>query len=113
MEEEKGGVVEGGGGLGNAPYRSAPRGPPIIGSAWRKEGGALRQILGSLDPVADADIRCTERCEGATGHEDGSPLVKKGAQINLRRYNKRWRHVWRPLLDVMATHSWFLQTGFG
>lgn len=35
MEEEKGGVVEGGGGLGNAPYRSAPRGPPVIGSAWR------------------------------------------------------------------------------
>lgn len=40
-EERKGeGVVEGGGGLENAPYRSAPRGPPIIGSAWRREARA-------------------------------------------------------------------------
>lgn len=85
MEAEKGGVVEGGGGLGKAPYRSAPRGPPVIGSAWRREGGALRQMLASWDQVADAHTRCTERCEGATGHQDGSPLEKKGAQINLRR----------------------------
>lgn len=81
MEEEKGGVVEGGGGLGNAPYRSARRGPPIIGSAWRREGGALRQTPGSLDQVADADTRCTERCEGATGHRDGSPPEKKARKL--------------------------------
>lgn len=89
-EEEKGGVVEGGGGLGKAPYRSAPRGPPVIGAARRgegkgREGGALRQTSASLDQAAGADTRCTERCEGARGHQDGSPLEKKGAQMNLRR----------------------------
>lgn len=57
-----GGVVEGGGGLENAPYRSAPRGPPIIGSAWRRAARAP-SLCKSLSEVCHARTGSTENAE--------------------------------------------------
>lgn len=87
-----GGVVEGGGGLENAPYRSAPRGPPIIGSAWRRAARAP-SLCKSLSEVCHAHTGSTENAEYVrTRHRTIAirellrkkiKAKKNGAQINL------------------------------
>lgn len=69
---EGGGVAEGGGGLENAPYRSAPRGPPITGSAWRR--AARARLANHLASVAVGCVSRAHRLHGKcriSAHETG------------------------------------------